>query len=159
MYSKFFDLNKGYYLSSNTVGYWSTPKDLSYINYGALGLKKQFVRGYEVYIIEGPYYFMTKTTLKKRILSRQYHWSKMPLDQFRHIPLAIYLKTYADVGYVENYPYYRTLDVNTQLTDNLISGAGFGLDVVGSYDVVLRFEYSFNAEGENGFFFHVKKEF
>jgi len=36
---------------------------------------------------------------------------------------------------------------------------GGGLDIVASYDVVFRFEYTFNAEGDKGFFFHVKKEF
>ena len=49
--------------------------------------------------------------------------------------------------------------MNTRLSNKLLTGLGFGFDVVGSYDIVLRFEYSFNAQGENGFFFHVKKEF
>jgi hypothetical protein len=83
----------------------------------------------------------------------------MPAEQFRHIPISIYLKTYADLGYVQNYPYYEELDINTRLSNNVLAGTGFGLDVVGFYDIVLRFEYSFNAEGEQGFFFHVKKEF
>jgi hypothetical protein len=49
--------------------------------------------------------------------------------------------------------------MNTRLTNKFLTGFGAGLDVVSSYDVVLRFEYSFNGEGESGFFFHVKKEF
>ena len=83
----------------------------------------------------------------------------MPAQQFRYVPVAIYFKTYADLGYVKNYPYYRERQVNTKLSDKLLAGTGFGLDVVGFYDIVLRFEYSFNAEREQGFFFHVKKEF
>lgn len=159
LYSKHIDLKRKFYLSNNLIGYWSNPRNLSYMYYGVLGLRKQFVRGYEIYVIEGPYYFMNKTTFKKRIFSNQYHWADMPIEQFRNIPIALYLKAYADIGYVENYPYYRETGINTRLSDKLISGAGFGLDVVSSYDVVLRFEYSFNAQGENGFFFHVKKEF
>jgi outer membrane protein assembly factor BamA len=158
-YSKYFDLKKNYYLSNNLVGYWSNPQDISYINFGVLGLRKQFIRGYEVYVIEGPYYVMNKTTFKKLILSRKYRWNAMPLDQFKHIPLSIYLKTYADFGYVKNYPDYEAQNVNTRLSDKLLSGGGFGLDVVGFYDLVLRFEYSINAEAEKGFFFHVKREF
>lgn len=159
LYSKYFDLKNNYYLSNNSVGYWSTPKDLSYANYGVLGLRRQFVRGYELYVIEGPMHLLNKTTFKKLIFSNTYHWGDMPIDQFRHIPISIYLKTYADFGYVKNYPDYITAERNTRLSDSLLTGAGLGLDIVGSYDVVIRFEYSFNAEGEKGFFFHVKKEF
>ena len=159
LYSKYFDLKKGFYLSNNMVGYWSTPDDLSYANYGVLGLKKQFVRGYEIYVIEGPYYIMNKTTFKKLIFSRDYQWTDMPFEQFRHLPISIYLKAYGDLAYVKNYPDYRNANINMLLSDRLISGVGMGLDFVGSYDLVLRFEYSLNDLGNHGFFFHVKREF
>jgi outer membrane protein assembly factor BamA len=155
-YAKFFDLKRNFFLSTNILGYASRPDRLSYFNYGALGYKKQFVRGYEVYVIEGPAFIMNKTTIKKRLLSRTYDWHAMPFEQFRHIPLSIYLKTYADVGYVTNYDEYPN---GARLTDKLLSGIGGGIDVIGSYDFVLRFEYTFNIEGEKGFFFHLKKEF
>lgn len=158
-YSKYFDLGRNFYLSNNSSAYWSTPENVAYTNFGVLGLRRQFVRGYEIYVLEGPWYAMNKTTFKKRIFDRDFRWEDMPLDQFRHIPLSIYFKTYADFGYVENYPYYTARDLNTRLSGKVLSGWGFGIDLVGSYDIVLRFEYSFNAEGENGFFFHVKKEF
>lgn len=159
LYSRYFDLKKGYYLSNNFNVYYSSPEDLAYVNFGVLGQKKQFVRGYELYVVEGPWYFLNKATFKKRIFSRTYDWGLMPLKQFRHVPLSIYLKTYADLGYVRNYPYYEARSLNTTLSDKLLLGTGFGVDVVGFYDIVIRFEYSFNAQGEQGFFFHVKKEF
>lgn len=155
-FANYFDLKKGFYLSNNTIGYWSTPNNLPYTNYGALGYQKQIVRGYEVYVIEGPQFVLNKTTFKKRILSRTYHWGVMPLPQFRHVPLAIYLKIYGDVGYVNNYNGY---EISSRLSNTLLSGVGAGIDVVGSYDAVFRFEYTYNAIGERGFFFHVKKEF
>ena len=126
------------------------------MNYGALGYQKQIIRGYEVYVIEGPEYILNKTTFKKKIFSRAYNWRAMPIPQFRHIPLAIYLKTYADVGYVSNYPHY---EINSRLTNKLLSGVGMGIDIVGSYDMVFRFEYTYNAEGNRGFFFNIKKYF
>jgi hypothetical protein len=114
------------------------------------------VRGYEIYVIEGPYYALNKTTFKKRIFSRTYNLDYLPIRQFRYIPLSIFLKTYADFGYVHNYPNYS---ISSILADKLISGVGFGIDIVASYDAVFRMEYSFNGEGEQGFFFHVRKEF
>lgn len=159
IYSRYFDLKDGFYLSNNFNAYYSFPKDVGYLDYGVLGERKQFVRGYELYVVEGPWYLLNKTTFKKRIFSRQYHWADMPLRQFRHVPVALYLKTYADMGYVKNYPYYESRQLNQRLSNKLLFGTGLGLDVVGFYDIVLRFEYSFNASGENGFFFHVKNEF
>jgi len=155
-YARYIPLRRNFFISNNSFAYWSTPRNLPYANYGALGYQKQFVRGYEVYVIEGPFYVVNKTTLKKRIFSRTYNWNIMPIRQFRYIPLSVYLKTYADLGYVENYPNYS---INSRLSNKLLTGFGGGIDIVASYDAVLRFEYTFNGEGKGGFFFHVKKEF
>jgi outer membrane protein assembly factor BamA len=153
------DLKKNFYLSNFTHGYWSNERELPYFNFGSMGYNKIFIRGYEVFVIEGPWYFLNKTTLKKRIFSRTWQWNDMPISQFQYLPVSVFLKTYADFGYVRNYPYYNRIDANQMLADSWIYGAGFGIDVVGSYDMVLRFEYSFNALGRSGFFFHIKKEF
>lgn len=155
-YARYIDLKKGFFLTNLTHAFASAPDDIPYFNYGVLGYKKLFVRGYEVYVIEGPHYILNKTTFKKRIFSNIYHWNDMPIEQFRHIPIAIYLKTYADLGYVMNYPNYS---VNSTLSDKLLAGVGAGIDLVSSYDTVLRFEYTINGEGQYGFFFHIKKEF
>jgi len=158
-YSKFFNLKKQFYLSNYTYGYWSSPDNLPYNQYGVMGFRKEVLRGYEIYVIEGPYYALNKTTLKKRIFSRVYRWEKGPIPQFRHIPLSIYLKTYADIGYVKNYPYYEENSFNTLFADKLLIGTGAGIDVVSAYDMVFRFEYTVNGEGRSGFFFNLKKEF
>ncbi len=155
-FAAFFNLKRNFYLSNNTLGYWSSQKDIPYANYGALGYRKQFIRGYEVYVIEGPFYVVNKTTLKKRIFSRTYNINAMPIRQFRYVPLSIFLKLYGDFGYVNNYPAYS---INNRLSDKMLTGAGGGIDIVASYDAVFRFEYTFNGEGERGFFFHIKKEF
>jgi outer membrane protein assembly factor BamA len=155
-YAKFFDLSKNFYLANNFIGYISTPDDVPYSNYGAMGYRRQFAHGYEIYLIEGVAYALNKMTFKKRIFHRTYQWRTMPIPQFRHIPISIFIKTYADVGYVKSYPNYT---LSTRLTDKMLTSAGGGIDIVASYDTVIRFEYTFNGEGENGFFFHVRKEF
>ncbi|MCX7636835.1 MAG: hypothetical protein N2044_03215 [Cyclobacteriaceae bacterium] len=155
----FADLGKNFFLSNLSYGYWSNRKDIPYFNYGSMGYNKILVRGYEVYVIEGPWFLLNKTTLKKRIFSRTWQWDDMPVSQFQFLPLSVFLKVYADFGYVRNYPYYNQLNINQQLADRWLYGTGFGVDIVSSYDAVLRFEYSFNAEGRSGFFFHIKKEF
>lgn len=158
-YSRFFDLKKNFYFSNYTFGYWSTPDEQPYNQYGVMGYRKEVLRGYEIYVIEGPYYFLNKATFKKRIFHRTYRWEKALAPQFRHIPLSIFLKTYADLGYVNNYSYYEDNDFNTRLSDKLLVGTGGGIDFVTAYDMVFRFEYTINGEGKSGLFFNFKKEF
>lgn len=153
------DLKKNFYLSNLTYGYISTPDNIPYFNYGVMGYNKIFIRGYEVYVIEGPQFFLNKTTLKKRIFSRKWDLGIWPIEQFNYFPLDIYLKTYADFGYINNYTAYSKSDLNTMLSNTWLGGAGAGLDIVTAYDVVIRFEYTFTTQNTNGFFLHIKKEF
>ena len=158
-YAKFIELKRKTYLSNFISLYASSPTSQPYALYSALGYRKQFLRGYEIYVIEGPKFFLNKTTLKKQIFSRDYRFEEMPLEQFRHFPVAVYIKGYADIGYVENYPRYAEMKANNTLSNRLLAGAGAGLDLVLAYDTVIRFEYTFTRENTNGFFFHLKKEF
>ena len=112
-----------------------------------------------MYVIEGPIFLLNKTTFRKKIFSRTWNLEQMPIEQFRYFPLTIYLKSYVDLGYVENYPYYQENGFNTRLSNRLLADAGGGLDIVTAYDAVLRLEYTFTREKTHGFFFHMKKEF
>jgi outer membrane protein assembly factor BamA len=158
-YSRYWDLKRNFFLSNFTSAYFSTPNEQPYSLFSALGYRKQLVKGYEIYVIEGPKFFLNKTTFRKKIFSRTWDLNDMPLEQFRYFPLAIYLKSYVDLGYVENYPYYQELNLNIRLSNKLLAGAGVGLDFVTAYDAVLRLEYTFTLENTRGFFFHLKKEF
>lgn len=158
-YARHVDLGKNYYFSNFSSAFLSTPRSQPYALLGALGYRKQFVRGYEIYLIEGPNFFLNKTTLKKKIFSRTWNFEEIPVEQFRHFPVALYFKTYVDLGFVENYPYYEELNINTGLSDRLLGSIGAGLDLVLLYDTVLRFEYTLNRENVHGFFFNVRKEF
>lgn len=158
-YAKYFDLKKNWYFSNFSSVYLSTPANQPYTLYSALGYRRQLVKGYEVYVIEGPNFFLNKSTLRKKIFSRTWQIDDMPIEQFRYFPLTIYLKTYLDVGYVENYPYYQEQNLNTRLSNRMLMGTGVGLDIVTAYDAVIRVEYTFTREKTSGFFFHMKKEF
>jgi outer membrane protein assembly factor BamA len=157
--AKHMDLGKGFNLSNFSSLYLSAPTNQPYSMYGALGYRRQFIRGYEIYVIEGPQFFLNKTTLKKKIFSRAWTMEDMPLEQFSYVPIALYLKAYFDWGYVNNYTRYDELGINTRLSNRFLGGAGMGIDLVTMYDNVFRFEYTFTREGTHGFFFNIKKEF
>jgi outer membrane protein assembly factor BamA len=158
-FAGFIDLKKNFFLSNLSFLYLSTPDKLPYFNYGAMGYDKIFIRGYEVYVIEGPKFFLNKTTVKKRIFSRNWNLDFWQIEQFNYFPLAIYLKAYADWGYVHTYSAYNDNSLNTMLSNKFLGGAGVGVDIVTAYDVVLRLEYTFTSQNTNGFFLHIKKEF
>jgi Outer membrane protein/protective antigen OMA87 len=158
-YAYHLPLGRDYYFSNFTSAYLSAPNEQPYVFFGALGYRKQFVRGYEIYLIEGPKFFLNKTTFKKKIFSRVWQFDDVPLKQFQYFPVSLYFKSYIDLGYVENYPYYNELNINTRLSDRLLGSIGAGLDLILLYDTVFRFEYTFTRENVHGFFFNVRKEF
>lgn len=158
-YSFYKEIGEKLYLSNFSSLLLSAPNKQPYALYNALGYRQQFIRGYEIYVIEGPNFFMNKTTLKRRIFSRAWHMDFMPISQFRYLPISIYLKGYLDAGYVQNYHRYEDEKINTRLSDRVLAGTGLGVDIVMLYDNVLRIEYTFNREGVSGFFFNIKKEF
>ncbi|MBN8578563.1 MAG: hypothetical protein J0L66_16590 [Cytophagales bacterium] len=158
-YARYLKLNHGFYLSNFTALFISSPANQPYSLYSALGYRRQLVKGYEIYVIEGPVYALSKTTLRKKIFSRTWQMDNLAIEQFRYFPFAMYWKGYLDVGYAENYPYYEQLHLNTRLPNRLLAGVGTGMDLVMAYDAVIRLEYTFTRERTHGFFLHLKKEF
>jgi len=158
-YTNYTPLGKEYYFSNYSAAYLSAPEDQPYSALSALGYSSDYVRGYELYLIEGQHLLLNRTTLKKKIFSTDLYAGFMPIEQFRRIPIAIYLKTYFDMGYARNYDFYEEEGFNTRLSNKYLFGTGIGIDFVTFYDAVLRLEYSFNGEREGGFFLNFKKEF
>ncbi|MDN5212003.1 POTRA domain-containing protein [Fulvivirgaceae bacterium BMA12] len=156
-YNKFFDLGKNYFLSNRIGGNVSFPRRQPYVNSRALGFRPNFIRGYELNVIEGQSFFLHKFSLKKRIINTKTRLHKIiKKEQFNTIPIAVYLKTYFDGGIVNS---TISETENSRLTNRYIFGTGVGLDVVTYYDFVMRLEYSVNNEGERGFFLNFRSVF
>lgn len=154
---KYFDLGKGFYQASNLSFSTTFPDRQPYRNYNGLGFDENFMRGYEVYVIEGQHFIMNNNTFKKRLLHFDIDFKDyMPIREFRKMPVDIYLTTFYDHGYVTNYPNY---EMNDRFTDEYLYGYGAGIDLVTFYDTVLRWEYSINKAGESGFRLNVRAAF
>jgi len=155
-YKQFFQLSDRFFANSGIRARVSAPRKQPYLQTIGLGYRNDLVRGYELYVIDGQDYGLLKNELKYRIFSTQKHMSWIPVRQFNTIPIAAYLNTFADAAYVKNsYPEFS----NTRLGNKLIYGAGAGLDVVTFYNIVARFNLTFNAKGERRFFFNIAREF
>ena len=154
-YAQYFPLAKNFFLSSRITGVASFPKRQAYNNTEAIGYQPDDLRGYDLYVVEGQNYLIHKITFKKLLFSKQHSIKSIPIPQFQTIPIAVYLKTFFDSGYVDN---EFTDPENTALSNRYLFGGGLGLDIVTYYDLVLRLEYSINDRGDTGFFLNVRAD-
>jgi outer membrane protein assembly factor BamA len=138
--------------SFQSNGMLRIPFDQPYINQRMFGYGDFYLRGLEQYVIDGVAGILFKNTLRRKILS--FNILSPFNTSFQKIPFNFYAKTYADAGYSHN-----TFSESSYLVNRMMYTAGFGIDMVTIYDVILRFEYSFNQMGQSGFFFHVKNDF
>lgn len=122
-----------------------------YYNSRALGYFEDFIRGYEYYVIDGLDYVYLKKALRFNFFNKEYNWGRyMKFESFKKMPVKLFLVLHNELGYVNN-PFYKT---NNPLSNELLWGAGLGLDVVVYYNKVFNLEYSRNHLGEHGFFLH-----
>jgi outer membrane protein assembly factor BamA len=119
-----------------------------------IGYKPDFIRGYELNVIEGQQLIAHKNSLRYELLDIAYDISDiMPIDEFSVFPIKLYLSGNFDHGYVRD---ANRLPLNAALTNKYLLGYGLGLDLIGMYDAVFRFEYSVNNMGTGSFFVNVK---
>ncbi|MBX2843539.1 MAG: BamA/TamA family outer membrane protein [Flammeovirgaceae bacterium] len=154
IYSKYMDLGNNLYYSVSASGKLSFPEKQPYNLFKALGYRQNFVRGYDLYVVDGYHYSLIKNTARWKLLDKEINAKNViPIEQFNTIPLAIYLKGYFDAGRVRN----NNVEIfNERLTNKPIYGYGLGLDIVTFYNAVYRFEYSFNNNGESGFYLYFR---
>jgi outer membrane protein assembly factor BamA len=152
-YRKYWNLGVEIFASTDWTGKISTNRNQPYFYQQGLGFDRNFVRGYELYVIDGQSFVLSKNTLKFPLVKPQVgNIGFIRSEKFGKIHYALYLNWFFDAGYVEAFGNYDTED----LANSLLLGTGFGLDLVTYYDMVFRFEASLNRKGEAGFFVHLK---
>ena len=115
-----------------------------------IGYNPYFIRGYELNVVEGQQTLVHKNSFRFKFIDVGYDIGKfVPLEEFSYLPLKMYLGFNFDHGFVND---RNNIPENARLTNKYLFGYGPGLDIVTLYDMVLRFEYSFNNQGEQAFF-------
>lgn len=118
----------------------------------AIGFGRDFLHGYEYYIVDGLDMAYLKSVLRFSLWQNEFRFGKiMPIKAFRNMPIKLFLNLNNDFGYA-NDPFEKETNF---LNNRLLWGAGLGLDIVLFYDKVLKIEYSFNHLFENGLFLHI----
>ena len=150
-YRRFFNLGHQFYSGLEASGKYTIDKYVPYFLTRGLGYSKDFLRGYEYYVMDGKSFALLKSNFKFELLpKKELHAKFIPLNKFSTIPFAFYLNLFADAGYVFN-DQFKT---NNRLINSWQYSGGAGIDFVTYYDLVFRLEYSINKFGERGFFLH-----
>ncbi len=129
----------------------SFPSNQPYISRQALGTKYEYVRGYELYVIDGYQYGLLRGNLKYEL----FHFSLRNI-RFKYlpvIPVRVYPKLFADGGYVWN-----PTPGNSFLNNRALYSFGAGFDIFTAYDFKIRVEYAINHLGQKGLFLHFNAE-
>jgi hypothetical protein len=140
-----------WYWASNLTLKMSNDYDAPYFFNQGLGYKNDYVRTYELYVVDAMNFALVKNNLKFAILNPVTKY--LPLiknDRFGKIHFALYANVFFDFAYSWKVPERPT----SFLDNKFIFGTGVGLDFVTYYDKVLRLEYGINDMGETGLFVH-----
>ncbi|MFZ1677156.1 MAG: BamA/TamA family outer membrane protein [Saprospiraceae bacterium] len=150
-------LGKHFQQRLSGIGQYSLSRSQpSFMHYRGLGYAQKYVRGYELYVIDGLDFVLGKYQLSYNLLSTKVSLGQLiPVEQFRSMQLQLFLSLFVETGYV-NDPY--TKDVNS-LANIWLRGGGFGLDILIYHNFLFQLNLNTNNRGEWGFFIHNKTSF
>jgi outer membrane protein assembly factor BamA len=155
--NKYFKLNDKFHFNTGLTANWFLSVQQPYTLVRGIGYNPNFIRGYELNVIEGQQLYVHKNSFRWKFLDWAIDISNLvPLEQFSTIPIRLYWSANFDHGYVKD---RNNIPENSRLTNQYLFGYGTGIDLVGFYDAVFRFEYSRNDQKEGTFFFNFKAPF
>lgn len=131
------------------------PFRQSYFNRRFLGYGDASLQGYEYNVIDGVAGGYVKASVNRKFFDFRV---RIPAPRkgkpAEFIPFKIYGKIYGNSGYV-----YNPEPGDNLLSNKMLYSGGIGIDIVTFYDIIFKFEWSFNQLGENGIFLHRKTLF
>jgi outer membrane protein assembly factor BamA len=146
-------LYKRWYFAIGFTGKVTLTPQPPYFMQRGLGYGRDYVRGYEYYVIDGKDFILWKNNFKFALIpQRDFSLDFIRSPKFNKVPYALYLNVFCDVGYV----FYNgdQVDDSNNLRNSLLVGYGLGLDFTTYYDIVIRLEAAVNGNGRAGVYLH-----
>lgn len=138
----------------NGYGGIKLPFRQPYFNRRFLGYGDVYMQGYEYNVIDGVAGGYIRSSFYHDLLNFRIRLAggknKVPVV----IPFRVVGKIYGNTGYV-----YNPDEGNNRLSNRMLYTGGVGIDIVTTYDIVIRLEWSFNQLGQNDLFLHRKGVF
>ena len=155
--NKYFKISDKFHFNTGLTANWFLSASQPYTLVRGIGYSPNFVRGYELNVVEGQQLYVHKNSFRWKFVDWKIDISNLiHMEQFNTIPIRLYLSANFDHGYVKD---RNNIPENSRLANKYLMGYGTGIDLVGFYDAVLRFEYSMNNSKEGNFFFNFSAPF
>jgi outer membrane protein assembly factor BamA len=135
------------FINLRATGLLKLPFKQPYTMQQFVGYNEMFLQGYESYTIDGVAGGFAKASIHRRVLDHKFGMHIKKLPQLSSIPVKIYVKAFANAGYI-----YNEQPGNNYLNNTLLASAGVGLDVVLFYDFTFHLEWSVNGNSGNGLY-------
>jgi outer membrane protein assembly factor BamA len=149
----YWQLARRWFVASGATARASFPQEQPFYLQEGLGFGRDYLRGYDSYIIPGRHFVASKNNLKFAILpKRTINLSFIQTEKFSVVPCALYLNLFCDLGYAWNDD--KAQSAANPLTNTFLLGSGLGLDFTTYYDIVIGVGFSFNIQGTPGAFIH-----
>jgi outer membrane protein assembly factor BamA len=159
-YAQYFKLNKYFSLETILRGKTKLIRKAQPYNFQqGMGYGSDFVRGYELFVVDGFDFGILKNSLRLQMLDKEYDLSSYLkpkiFKSLQSLPVKMFLTANLDMGYSYT-PQYNPLN---NFQNRLLYGGGIGLDILAYQGMLWQFEYSFNHTGQGGFYVHYKAGF
>lgn len=148
-YARYVALRGPFYYSGAVQGQLRFSRRLGYADRRALGYDA-LVRGYDAYVVDGRHYALLQQGVSYKLFDAgQVTIGALNNPKVNRIPLALYLNTFADAGYVSS-PSAR---FSNRLPGRVLASVGLGVHLVTYYDRVFTLEYTRTVQDQGGIFF------
>jgi outer membrane protein assembly factor BamA len=153
----FFDLGSNFFITTSWKGKLTQEnRNIPYANLQALGYGNDNVRGYELNVIDGTNYLLSKNTFKYQLYNKVIPIRFIPYKQFNQVPLAVYPTVFFDFAYV----YQANPELtNSRFSNRWIYGMGLGFDIVTYYNFVCKLGVPVINSGKSGLVVSIGREF
>ena len=122
---------------------------LPYFLNNALGYGENNITGYQLYVMDGRNFILSRNTLRYRILDKDFKTIKYAPNQFKIMNAKLFIRFNFDVGFSDD----PVFNAENPLTNHWQHGYGPGVDVILFNNFTVSAEYGITKFGESGFFF------
>lgn len=125
------------------------PDPVPYILSNAIGYKNDFLTGYQLYVMDGKHFMLTKHALRYRIFDKNLNTPSFLPRQFSMLNVQLFSRINLDAGYSFGVPHDR----ENLLNNSIQLGYGMGFDLILFNNFIASADLGITRQCEAGLFF------
>ncbi len=124
---------------------------IPYLTNRGLGYERDYLRGYEYYVVDGQNFGYSKVNFKYLLFEKNINLGRyMPITKLRTMPVRLFWGIHSDLGYVQN----QVSEASNILQNKLLYGFGSGINILLYHNKLIQIEWSLNHLFEKSLFLH-----